>query len=190
MPDDTFAHLLDAARAGDEFALAELYRSHNPRLLRFLRAQVPDDAEDLGSETWIAAARTLRGFSGDEDQFRGWLYTIARRRIIDHRRRTGRRVPATATAPESVPAPTVSSAEHQAMEGKLGDDAARRIVSLLSPEDAEIVLLRVVADLPVEQVAAIIGRSPGAVRVQQHRALRRLAKILSDGTQREGITER
>ena len=59
-----------------------------------------------------------------------------------------------------------------------GDEAVRRIVSLLPRDQAEIVLLRVVAGLPVDEVAAITGRRPGTVRVLQHRALRRLAERL------------
>ena len=167
---EQFEPVLAAARTGAEWAIAALYRQHNPRLLRYLRAQAGDDAQDIASETWMDAARGLKAFDGDEDGFRGWLFTIARRRLIDHRRRQGRR------SGEADATGAARSAEDAAFAGGLGDEAARRILAALPPELAEIVLLRVVADLDVERVAQITGRKPGTVRVMQHRALRRLAR--------------
>lgn len=141
-------------------------------MTRYLRAQLGQDAEDVASETWLSVARGLGTFSGDEDAFRAWVFTIAKRRVVDHLRRRGRR-PSLPADVEHEP-----SAEEAALEGRLGDDAARRIVDLLPPDQAQIVLLRVVAGLPVEEVARLVGRRPGTVRVLQHRALRRLAEKL------------
>jgi RNA polymerase sigma-70 factor, ECF subfamily len=179
MLEEQFASTLAAAQAGGEWAVADIYRAHNARLLRYFRANAPAEAEDLASETWLDAARNLSGFEGDEDAFRGWLFTIARRRLTDHRRRSGRRreeaVPEELLEPSATP-----SAEAQALAGRLGHEAAHQIVDRLPADQAEVVLLRVVADLSVEQVAAITGRRPGTVRVLQHRALRRLAREIPD----------
>ena len=157
-----------------------LYRDVQPRLLRYLRARAGQDAEDVASAAWLDAARNLRGFAGGEDDFRAWMFTIARRRLADHRRRESRRpaepVPDSALADRVVAA----DAETEALAGRLGDDAARRVVAVLPPEQAEIVLLRVVAGLSVERVAEVTGRRPGSVRVLQHRALRKLAKEIPD----------
>ncbi len=185
---------LRAAQAGAEWAVTDLYRRHAPGLVRYLRARAPREFEDIASSTWLDAARNLRSFTGGEDAFAGWLFTIARRRLVDHRRAAGRRPldPAEATAFAGLTSP---SAEDAALSGNLGDEGARRIVELLSDDQAEVVLLRVVAGLDVDAVAKITGRRPGAVRVMQHRALKRLAKELaeigneskeqSDGTQRD-----
>lgn len=178
MTAEGFATTLDAARAGAEWAFAGLYQAHQPRLLRYLRAQHRTDAEDIASETWLDAARNLNEFSGSEDQFRGWLFTIARRRLIDHRRRDGRR-PSTPTDDSARLETLSASAETEAFEGALGDEAARQLVESLPADQAEIVLLRVVAGLSVEQVATVTGRKPGTVRVMQHRALAHLAKTHS-----------
>lgn len=178
MTAEGFQTTLTAARAGAEWAFAALYADHQPRLLRYLRAQHPRDAEDIASEAWLDAARNLASFTGSEDAFRGWLYTIARRRLTDHRRQDGRR-PSTPTADDALLESATASAESDAFAGALGDDAAREIVSRLPADQAEIVLLRVVAGLTVEQVAEVTGRRAGTVRVMQHRALERLAKILS-----------
>lgn len=176
---EEFSSTLLAAQAGAEWAIAVLYQANQPRLLRYLRAQAGQDAEDIASDTWLDAARNLPAFTGDEDAFRGWLFTIARRRLIDHRRREQRH-PSTPTSGDRPLAAVSPSAEADALAGRLGDEAARRIVASLPDDQAEIVLLRVVAGLDVDQVAAMTGRRPGTVRVLQHRALRRLARRIGD----------
>jgi RNA polymerase sigma-70 factor (ECF subfamily) len=183
MTDDEFQATLVAAQAGAEWAVAALYRAHNPRVLRYLRAQEPRDHADIAADTWLDAARNLGTFTGTEDAFAGWIFTIARRRLTDHRRARRRRP--VDPAPDGTFAGLASpSAEAIALTGSLGDDEARRIVELLPPDQAEVVLLRVVAGLDVEAVARLTGRRPGTVRVVQHRALQRLAKLL--GAERNG----
>jgi RNA polymerase sigma-70 factor (ECF subfamily) len=144
-----------------------------------LRGQAADVADDVASETWIAASRGLRAFSGDADAFRAWLFTIARHRLIDARRSAKRQVP-TVSADAAIfdSAALAMSTEDAALHAVAGDEAVRRIVALLPADQAEAILLRVVADLSVEQVAAIIGKRPGTVRVLQSRGLKRLAERL------------
>jgi RNA polymerase sigma-70 factor (ECF subfamily) len=185
---DQFQGILTAAQDGGEWAVAILYRWLHPAVVGYLRARAGDEAEDLASETWIAVARGLSNFSGDESAFRSWVFTIAHRRLIDHHRATARR-PRTRTlhategdqheGPIELPAGDDPAGE--VLDAVAGDEAVRRIVALLPRDQAEIVLLRVVGGLPVEDVAAITGRRPGTVRVLQHRALRRLAERLAQG---------
>jgi RNA polymerase sigma-70 factor, ECF subfamily len=78
------AEAVRAAQQGDEQAFRVLYRDLQPRLLRYLRTMVADDAEDVASEAWLHIARDLPGFNGDSDGFRGWAATIARHRAMDH----------------------------------------------------------------------------------------------------------
>ena len=159
--------------------MAELYREYQPALLRYLRGRAGGDADDLASETWIAAAQGLTGFNGDGDGFRAWLFTIARHRLIDERRRDKRR-------PVTTPADTVTtempaidpSPEEQVTSATAGDEAAARIARLLPADQADVILLRVVAGLSVDEVAAIIGKKPGTIRVLQSRGLKRLQKYL------------
>jgi RNA polymerase sigma-70 factor (ECF subfamily) len=173
-----FAAILPAAQAGGEWALSILYRRHDPAILRYLRVKAGDAADDVASQTWLDVARNLSTFRGDEDAFRGWVFTIARRRLIDHGRRRSRR-PERPVDAEALKAVTADADPAQlAVDSMAGDDAARRIVELLPADQAEIVLLRVVAGLDVAAVAEITGKRPGAVRVAQHRALKRLAEAL------------
>jgi len=182
---DQFQGILAAAQEGGDWAVAILYRWLHPAMVSYLRARAGDEAEDLASETWIAVARGLTRFSGDEAAFRSWVFTIAHRRVIDHHRATARR-PRTKTlhategdqrdGPLDLPADDDPAGD--VLDAVAGEEAVRKIVALLPPDQAEVVLLRVVAGLPVEDVAAITGKRPGTVRVLQHRALRRLAERL------------
>jgi RNA polymerase sigma-70 factor (ECF subfamily) len=170
-PEASFESLLSLARAGNERAIGQLYRVYNPRLLRFFGGQAPGAKEDLAQEVWLSVATSIDGFEGDEDQFRAWLFTIARRRSIDHWRLVRRRPPETS---EFLDQPQAEPPDELAIQAAISE-----LTAGLPPEQAEVVLLRVVADLSVERVAAIVGKSPGAVRVIQHRALRRLATQIS-----------
>ena len=182
---DQFQGVLTAAQEGGEWAVAILYRWLQPAVVGYLRTRAGDDADDLASETWLAVARGLPGFSGDENAFRSWVFTIAHRRMVDHHRTSSRRLATRSLTREDGDGPGSGaeprSADDPAAEVEAavaGDEAVRRITALLPPDQAEIVLLRVVAGLPVDEVAVITGRKPGTVRVLQHRALRRLAERL------------
>lgn len=170
--DDRFPAVLDAARRGDRDAISDLYLRFNPSLVRFLEGRSGAGA-DLAQDTWIAVFASLASFEGNDRQFRSWLFTIARRRVVDHWRRVGRQ-PVTTHAPAQVASVT---ARDTAGDELIARDAIAELVRDLSAEQADVVLLRVVAGLSVEEVADIIGKSPGAIRVIQHRALRRLAAI-------------
>lgn len=174
--DYDFGQTLDAARRGDDRALAALWRELQPELLRYLRAGDPDGAEDLASDTWIEVTRRLDRFTGGEPQFRGWLFTIARHRLIDARRREAR----SRTAPvEWLPdRPGVEDPVSDVLVD-LSTRASLRLVSELPPEQAEAVRLRVMAGLDTDQVAEIMGKQPGNVRVLSHRGLRNLARRLT-----------
>jgi RNA polymerase sigma-70 factor (ECF subfamily) len=183
-PDDRFQALLSAARHGETSALEELYVSISPRVLRYLRALEPREAEDLASEAWLDLVAALPRFRGDAEDLRGLAFTIARRRMLDLRRRRTRQRTTPVEADRLVEAGAMGDAEADAIEGLERGWAIDLIVRSLPVEQAEIVLLRVLGDLPADEVARIVGRRSGTVRVIQHRALRRLARILD----REGVT--
>jgi RNA polymerase sigma-70 factor (ECF subfamily) len=151
-----------------------LYREIGPRLQRFVRRAEPAEAEDISADVWLAVARYLPRFRGDAEGFEALVFTIARRRISDHRRRRARR------RTDSVANDTLSERagdEHPDVEAidQLRTRATfEELVRVLTPPQVDVVVLRVVHGLPVERVAAILDRSPGNVRILQHRALKRL----------------
>jgi RNA polymerase sigma-70 factor (ECF subfamily) len=161
--------------------VSHLYRSLQPGLLRYVASREPREAEDVASQVWLEVARSLSRFEGLEQEFRAFVYTIARRRV-SNARRTRARHPADLVPSETL-SEGVAARNDPASEaaGNVDSDlAVRRIVGYLSPQQADVVLLRIVAGLPVDEVAAIVGKRPAAVRVIQHRALRRLALVLDD----------
>lgn len=184
-----FAAVLSAAQEGAPWAIAILWRDLHPRLLRFLRGLDHVIAEDVEGETWLVAARDLAMFQGDERQFRAWMFTIARNRLIDSRRREARR-PSVATPPEALYERQADDDPAVTALDVLGAEAAVALVrECLPPHQAEVILLRVLGGLDVDEVAAILGKRPGNVRVLQHRGLRRLAQRLShEAPERRGVT--
>ncbi|HZQ27065.1 MAG TPA: RNA polymerase sigma factor [Acidimicrobiales bacterium] len=176
-----FSELLAAAQTGDEAAFAAIFRATQPRLLRYLRVMSAEAADDVAGETWVDVAKGLGRFRGDEGAFRGWVFTMARHRLFDWQRAAARRL--------ADPVPTEEMAQLRARgdgddpaattETSQGTAEAIRLVALLPPDQAEVVLLRAVAGLDVSQVADITGKTAGAVRVLAHRGLRRLAEILA-----------
>lgn len=181
---DEFDSRLVAAREGDEWALTEMYRALYPRILRYLRAVEPASADDLASDTWLDMVRGLVRFRGDEQALRAWAFTIARRRVSDFRRARARKAIVPTSPDRLVEAGGVGDAEEDALAALGTGWAVAVISSSLSAEQAEVVLLRVLGDLGVNEVARIVGKQPGTVRVLQHRALRRLARAL----EAQGVT--
>ena len=181
---EAFESVLSGAQAGAGWALTILYRDLQPRVLRYLSAREPTEAEDLASEVWLDVAEGIGRFRGDEDGFRAWVFTIARRRLLDLRRR--------ASVRREKPVPLdllggdrgTGDAEGEAM-ASLEADAAVALVASLPSDQCDVVLLRVIGDLSVAEVGRILGKRPGAVRALQHRALKNLARIVS----REAVTE-
>jgi RNA polymerase sigma-70 factor, ECF subfamily len=183
-----FGDVLQAAREGSHGAIAVLWREFHPRLLRFLRGLDPVAAEDVEAETWFVAARDLANFDGDERQFRSWMFTIARNRLIDWRRHEARR-PTVAVTPDVFDRPADDDPAATALDVVRAEASVALVRACLPRHQAEVILLRVVGGLEVDEVAAIVGKRPGTVRVLQHRGLRRLAdQIAREALERRGVT--
>jgi RNA polymerase sigma factor (sigma-70 family) len=175
-PDEPFAGLLTAAQAGGEWAYDRLYRSLAPAVAGYLRVQGAAEPDDLTSEVFERAFLKLSGFSGSEAQFRSWVFTIAHNRLTDERRRLGRRPQrADGEVPETVAADTDVEAE---AARRLATERVRRLCDGLAPDQRDVLLLRMLADLTVEDIAVALGKSPGAVKALQRRALATLRRQL------------
>ena len=166
---------LDRARRGDSDALAGLWVIYQPQVLRLLRSRGRSAAEDIASQVWIDVGRSLDRFEGDGVAFRNWIFTIAQRRAIDEGRRIARR--------HEIVVETMSPRvmASRALD-PLGDslDGVFALLATLQPAAAEVVMLRVVHDLPVAEVATITGHSESNVRVLAHRALERLRSTIEE----------
>lgn len=173
-----FADVLLAARRGEAWACARLYEDLKRPVVTFVRLRGARDADDVTSEVFLQVFRSLDRFEGDESGFRAWVFTIARHRLLDERRRIGRRV-----------RETTFDATVDVVGGDAEDEAVaavtaarvRQLLDGLTPEQREVVLLRIVADLSLEATAAVLDTSVGAVKALQHRALSALRHELVDG---------
>jgi RNA polymerase sigma-70 factor (ECF subfamily) len=168
--------LVAAAQDGDEEAFRGLYRAVQPGLLRYLRALVGDDAEDVASETWLQIARDMRSFRG-KDEFRAWAATVGRHRALDHIRRQRRRPAVSTPIEQLVELPDAGDTAESASES-ISTDAALAMIRSLPRDQAEAVLLRVVVGLDAETAGKVLGKRAGAVRTASYRGLRRLAERL------------
>ena len=178
MVGEDFAALLAAAQGGSEAAFSVLWRDVNPALLRYLRVVAAEHAEDVAAETWVQVVRGLPRFTGDETAWRAWLFTTARRRLLDQVRLRKRHPSEPLDEISPMDIPRTADAEQLAMDN-MATESAIALLSKLPEQQAEVIYLRVVVGLDTEAVAEILGRSPGAVRVAAHRGLRKLATLLS-----------
>ena len=151
-------------------SLEDTYRTLAPAVLGYYRSHRLDQAEDLVCDVFVSVARGLRRFHGDRLDLRRWVFAIARRRMIDHHRwRHVRRH----TSPGDLP-----DREAVDVPGALDIDLVDALAALTTLQ-RDIVVLRFVADLPIDDVARIVRRSPGAVKAAQLRALNQLAGRLA-----------
>ena len=168
-----FGVTLANARTGDDAAFACIFRDVQPALLRYLRV-ITAEPEDVAGETWVQVVTGLRRFRGEEQDFRAWLFTIARNRATDAGRSRHRRPAVPLDMTDAAQQLTAPDAADQALEA-VSTQVAMDLIKSLPREQAEIIMLRVVAGLDTSEVARIVGKTPGAVRVAAHRGLRRLA---------------
>jgi RNA polymerase sigma factor (sigma-70 family) len=157
------------------------YRTLAPAVLGYLRGQGVPDPDDVLSEVFLQVARSLPRFRGDDADLRRWVFAIARNRAIDDRRRRQRRPEvADGPVPDAAAPPTTLTVDADLVAA----------LQKLTPDQREVVGLRFVADLSLEDVGRITKRSPGAVKSMQHRALEQLARILDDPASAVGGDDR
>ncbi|MDQ1430914.1 MAG: polymerase sigma-70 factor, subfamily [Actinomycetota bacterium] len=177
---EAFDALLAAARSGAPWAWDRVYRWLSPAVAGYLRVQGVTDVDDVTSEAFLGVVRNIGRFRGDERQFRSWVFVIAHHKLQDHRRQRARR-----------PEPGELVDNGAMVGGDAEDDALRSIATArvhelcarLAPDQRDVILLRIVGDLTVDDVAAALGKSSGAVKALQRRAFEALRKIF----EQEGV---
>lgn len=167
---------VDAARRGDSSCLAELWRRYAGPVAAYARSRGSWEPDDLVSEVFLCAFRQLPTFVGDESAFRSLLFTITHRRVVDEVRRRGRRVATVSLDTTRDTAHRVVASAEDCALGRSSD--ARRLLETLAPDQRDVLMLRIFGDLTVDQIAAVLGKRPGAVKALQRRGLEALRRRL------------
>jgi RNA polymerase sigma factor (sigma-70 family) len=178
---DRFPQILEAARAGGEWAWTLVYRDLAPVILGYLRAQGAREPEDLLGEVFLQVVRGLPAFEGDEAGFRSWVFIAAHHRVVDERRLRGRR-PEDPVPQDAFDRPSGQDVAGDALES-VATDRVRRVLDRLSPDQREVLLLRLVGGLTIEEIAQAVDKRVGAVKALQRRGLAAVKREL----EREGV---
>jgi RNA polymerase sigma factor (sigma-70 family) len=168
--EEEFKRLLASARAGEESAWQEIYAALAPGVLGYLRARGASDPENLAGEVFLQVVRDLPGFDGPPRAFRAWVFTIAQNRLVDERRRDSRRPQEASLEPSEHQEPPGGDVELEAME-RIALERVTRVLAELAPDQRDVLLLRIVGDLSLEEVARVVGKRTGAVKQLQRRGL-------------------
>lgn len=169
-------HALDRARAGHQDGYKRLWDAYSTRVAGFVRGRGIDaDADDVCNQVFLEVFSRLDRFDGSSDAFLAHLPTVARRRSVDaHRDATRRRrFSGGGKDDRTLGSGLQPSAEDEAMHRE-AQRRARELLGVLPVDQRDVLMLRVFGDLTVESIAGILGRSPGAVKQLQRRALQRL----------------
>jgi RNA polymerase sigma factor (sigma-70 family) len=181
-----FDDVLAAAQAGAAWAFEVLYRDLSPVVTGYLRLHGAAEPDDLASETFLGVFTGLAAFHGDEAALRSWVFTIAHRRLVDDWRRRSRRPQLTDDAGD-LTLLAGGDVEDDVLV-RIGTADVHRMCAELPDDQRSVLLLRVLADLTVEQVAQVMGRSVGAVKALQRRGLRTLRDRLEQPSEKTFVT--
>lgn len=185
MSTESFDALLASAKDGSDEAWKELLEPIAPKLVGYLRLRGSRDPEAAAGDVFVDVARSLDRFDGDHDGFKSWVFVIAHRRLIDEHRRNQVR-------PEEVLTGEVSesgralSAEEEALRSASGQGVTELLSGLTAPQ-RDVIFLRIVADLSVEETARVLNRPSTSVKALQRRGLAALRRAITN--ENEGVSQ-
>jgi len=173
---DKELELIRRAQQGEKSAIGELYRLHVDVIYRYIWARVRDDSltEDLTAQVFLKALEGLPTYKPTGKPFLAWLYRIAYARVVDHWRKQERRVevPLEDTLPAREPRPGAL------LEAEADWGTAIDLVAQLTDDQQDVVILRFIGEMSMAEVAETLGKTVGATKAIQYRALASLARLL------------
>jgi RNA polymerase sigma-70 factor (ECF subfamily) len=175
----SFDTVLQAARTGADWAWARIYDDLAPALLRYLTLRGASEPEDLLGDVFVSIVRALSSFEGTEPEFRAWAFKMARNGLIDSWRREGRR---RVDYLPDIPASSAGAAPSAEAVALLHDSHQRvvAVLAALTADQRDVVYLRIVAGLTLEQVSRVVGKPVTAVKSLQWRAIATIRKKYPD----------
>ncbi len=173
--EEAFASLLVAAKSGADWAWSSIFKELFGPVTGYLASRGSVEPEDTASEVFLKIAHNIHDFDGNEESFRSWVFVIAHRTLIDERRHRSRRPHLAAPPPEDIS--EGGNVEEEALESLI---TAQLLATFqrLTETQRDVLALRIVAGLSLEQTAQVLGKRTGAVKALQHRALATLKQEL------------
>jgi RNA polymerase sigma factor (sigma-70 family) len=167
---------LSAALAGDPSGFSAVYTTISPAVLGYFRARGVDDAEALTQDVFVDILPKLTGVKGGRTGLRTFIFSVAHARLVDYHRRSARAPHLTEYDP--LQDERYSNSAEDDVLGRLGGITST--LSMLNDEHREVLILRIVADLSIEQVAGIMNKTPGAIKQLQRRGLLALRELVKE----------
>jgi RNA polymerase sigma-70 factor (ECF subfamily) len=175
---ESFPEVLQATLGGSEWAWTALYRDLAPLVLGYLRSRGAREPEDLTGEVFLQIARDLPTFRGGEAEFRSWALVITHHRLLDERRYDWRH-PSDPAPDETIAARGATGDVEEEALGGLATERVRRLLDRLTEDQREVLMLRIVSGLTVDEVARVVGKRPNSVKALQRRGLAALKQAIS-----------
>jgi RNA polymerase sigma-70 factor (ECF subfamily) len=179
------SQIIEQARRGDPQAWAELYERFSGSIFGYLynRLRLSEPAEDLVAKTFMEALEGIGRFQGDLSGMRAWLFSIARHNLFDHLRRESRAeiTPLDDVAHEDLSRLAPAAGPEDQAISAIERSRVLEAIGELSKDQQEVVLLRLNGGLTSKEIAEVVGKTAGAVKALQHRAMRALARSLAQG---------
>ena len=173
--------LIERAIRGETSAFGLLYDQYQPRIYRFIYLKVShrEEAEDLTHQVFLESWRKITEYRHQGFPFSAWLYRIARNEVIDYYRTKKTHITLEVVQDEDQAEIKLETSLFEAVEQTISIERIKMAIQKLKPLDQDIIILRFVEDLSPQEVGLLIERTPEAVRVLQHRAIKNLKNILN-----------
>ena len=175
--------LVRRAQERDQQAFAQLYEEHFDKIYRYVALRIGDktEAEDMTQQVFLKALQSISSFRWRGIPFSAWLFRIAHNQVVDYLRKRTKQ----ATVPVDESTVSLISNPQLLVERRLDIEQLLSATKRLTPAQREVISLRFAGELPIAQVAKIMGKSQGAVKALQHSAIVALRKALSVGPEKE-----
>lgn len=170
---------IEAAKDGAEWAWESIYRDFAGPVTGYLRGRGARDPDDLSSEVFFQVARDIHRFEGDESSFRSWLFVIAHRRLVDDRRARSRTLDTVNEDSRDIETEG-GDVEAEVME-HLSLSRVEDMLETLTEDQRNVLALRIIGDLTLEETAAVMSKRVGAIKALQRRALQTIKRHLEEG---------
>ena len=170
-------NLIQQAQGGNSDCFGQLYSHYLPPIYRFVYLKVThqQEAEDLTHEIFLSAWQNIARYQSQGFPFSSWLYQIARNRIIDHYRLKRNHVSLEVVDPEALRG---ESRLEGSVDATLTLETIKSAIRRLNHDYQDILIMRFVEDLSPREIAGALGKSEGAIRLMQHRALNQLKSFV------------